>query len=219
MCSASFCHWAGSRVMLLIFTLRRRLILGDSSLFSLLSLTPAAEAPSRSGLCEREGPSGDKDGGKTIWRKCMESFLWFTLFYCFSDSPHDFWRRATKTPIYMPGKCMLVVLEQFVFVYFSVLCMCVSGSQSYRQQLFFTMCLSCFTPARLLLSGQFFLSVLRLTPESHLPSHPAEGQTQMMFTKRQRNLSEVSAIQTYLVTLQGHSGHSGFVFRQASDRQ
>lgn len=50
MCSASFCHWTGSRAMLLIFTLRRLLILGDGSLFSLLSLTLLEEAASKSGL-------------------------------------------------------------------------------------------------------------------------------------------------------------------------
>lgn len=58
MCTASFCHWVSSRGMLLIFTLRRLLILGDGSLFSLLSLTPREEAASKSGLWGGDGPSG-----------------------------------------------------------------------------------------------------------------------------------------------------------------
>lgn len=57
MCSASFCHWTGSRAMLLIFKLRRLFILGDGSLFSLLSLTPRDEAASKSGLWGGDGPS------------------------------------------------------------------------------------------------------------------------------------------------------------------
>lgn len=62
MCSASFCHWVASSVMLLIFTLRRRLILGDGSLFSLLSRTPRDADASKSGLRGGEGPSGRSRG-------------------------------------------------------------------------------------------------------------------------------------------------------------
>lgn len=36
-CSESFCHWTGSRVTLLILTLRLRFTLGEGSLFSLNS--------------------------------------------------------------------------------------------------------------------------------------------------------------------------------------
>lgn len=47
-CSASLCHWVGSRVTLLILTLRRRFTLGDGSLFSFRSLKLRSSV--RSGL-------------------------------------------------------------------------------------------------------------------------------------------------------------------------
>lgn len=92
MCSASFCHWVASSVMLLIFTLRRRLILGDGSLFSLLSRTPRdAAAASKSGLRGGEGPSrrsrGEERGhfkdqadiSKRL-RRCVKSFFFYREF-------------------------------------------------------------------------------------------------------------------------------------------
>lgn len=45
----------------------------------------------------------------------------------------------------------------------------------------FTMCVSSFTPVGLLLSWQFFLAVLRLTPESNFSSHPAESETHLIY--------------------------------------
>lgn len=49
--------------------------------------------------------------------------------------------------------------------------------------IFFTMCLSSFVPARLLLSWQFFLTVLCLTPEPHLPPHPVKSNNSMRWHK------------------------------------
>lgn len=50
------------------------------------------------------------------------------------------------------------------------------ASLNLEQSLSLTVCLSGVIHARLLLSGQLFLAVLRLTPESHLPSHPDGSQ-------------------------------------------
>lgn len=52
----------------------------------------------------------------------------------------------------------------------------IYASLNLGQSLSFTVCLSTVIHARLLLSGQLFLAVLRLTPESHLPSHPDGSQ-------------------------------------------
>lgn len=62
------------------------------------------------------------------------------------------------------------------------------ASLNLRQSLSFTVCLSSIIHARLLLSGQLFLAMLRLTPESHLPSHPDGSQDMGSFQANRQSL-------------------------------
>lgn len=66
-----------------------------------------------------------------------------------------------------------------------------------------TTCFRWFTSARLLFFGQFFLSLLGFTPKSHLPSPPAERQTQQLkmitfYTLSQSSVTANTSIKHYL---------------------
>lgn len=123
MCSASFCHWAGSRAMLLIFTLRRLFILGDGSLFSLLSLTPRDEAASKSGLWGGDGPSATQRHQRfrlnSSRNKIHNFFVLFSIkndySLCYTVHFYSSQIYYTMSQIYCQNKFMLAALILFLF--------------------------------------------------------------------------------------------------------